>query len=185
MATAAAEPQARLGTLHQLLEVGEPMPAAIGPPRRPHRGGAGRPRQWGARRAAPRRALHGVDPHPASAPTGVPPSPPLSHPQATHDGYVAAEAARAVTEVDVAGAGRRLSAWPPLLSSFARVSRLSIRGHFITALPSSVGNLVSLRVSGWWGAGGSSTHPQPRSPLGPAHLGIHPPRSQDLAPPVR
>ena len=66
--------------------------------------------------------------------------------QATHDGYLAQEAAAHVAEVEVAGGGRRLSCWPPLLSTFSKVTRLVLRGHFLTALPHSVGDMQQLRV---------------------------------------
>ncbi|GBF96205.1 hypothetical protein Rsub_08750 [Raphidocelis subcapitata] len=66
--------------------------------------------------------------------------------EATHDAYVASEAAGSVEEVAVDGAGRRLSCWPPLLSTFDRVTKLVMRGHFMTSLPSSVGDMRSLRV---------------------------------------
>lgn len=66
--------------------------------------------------------------------------------QATHDGYIAQDAAASVEEVEVAGGGRRLSCWPPLLSTFSRVTRLVLRGHFMTALPHSVGDMRQLRV---------------------------------------
>lgn len=82
------------------------------------------------------------------------PQPPflLTAPQATHDAYTAEEHAERVTSVDVVGAGSRLSAWPPLLSTFSRVTTLRIHGHRMTALPFSVGAgmpaLRSLAVTG-------------------------------------
>jgi len=66
--------------------------------------------------------------------------------QVTHDAFLSQEAAEAVDDVEVVGAGRRLSFWPPLLSTFSRVTRLVLRGHFITALPHSVGDMVNLQV---------------------------------------
>ncbi|KAI8475016.1 MAG: hypothetical protein J3K34DRAFT_517665 [Monoraphidium minutum] len=65
---------------------------------------------------------------------------------ATHDAFLSRAAAAAVEEVEVAGAGRRLSCWPPLLSTFTRVTTLTLRGHAMTALPHSVGDMTQLRV---------------------------------------
>jgi hypothetical protein len=151
----------RLETLHQLLEVTGNKPCrgirGIGPPD----GVRGclqcsmRPQAQQRRHTAPNSLLQPCMQPPRRRPLGptwwpasdvqrgYACSPP---PQATHDGYLAADAAQHVTEVSVAGAGRRLSLWPPLLSSFTRLTRITIRGHFITALPASVGDLVNLQV---------------------------------------
>lgn len=66
--------------------------------------------------------------------------------QATHDVFVAEGHAARAEEVEVVGAGSRLSCWPPLLSSFARVTRLRLHGHRMTALPHSVGDMAALQV---------------------------------------